>query len=100
MEAKTQTKIRNAVKKIRADMENDPDIRKQVAQNHIRVLAERGGLSLPEIILPMTCGARAPPAHARRRSACRTSADAAILWAAPTISASVTIGRFSKLAII
>ena len=50
MEAKTQTKIRNAVKKIRADMENDPEIRKQVAQNHIRVLAERGGLSLPEII--------------------------------------------------
>ncbi len=44
MEAKTQTKIRNAVKKIRADMENDPEIRKQVAQNHIRVLAERGGL--------------------------------------------------------
>jgi hypothetical protein len=31
-------------------MENDPEIRKQVAQNHIRVLAERGGLSLPEII--------------------------------------------------
>jgi hypothetical protein len=50
MDAKTQTKIRNAVKKIRADMENDPEIRKQVAQNHIRVLAERGGLSLPEII--------------------------------------------------
>jgi hypothetical protein len=50
MEAKTQTKIRNAVKKIRADMENDPEIRKQVSQNHIRVLAERGGLSLPEII--------------------------------------------------
>jgi hypothetical protein len=50
MEAKTQTKIRNAVKKIHADMANDPEIRKQVAQNHIRVLAERGGLSLPEII--------------------------------------------------
>jgi hypothetical protein len=31
-------------------MERDPEIRKQVAQNHIRVLAERGGLSLPEII--------------------------------------------------
>jgi hypothetical protein len=50
MEAKTQTKIRNAVKKIRADMAKDPEIRKQVAQNHVRVLAERGGLSLPEII--------------------------------------------------
>ena len=43
MEAKTQTKIRNAVKKIRADMENDPDIRKQVAQNHIRVFGGTGG---------------------------------------------------------
>jgi hypothetical protein len=31
-------------------MERDPEIRKQVAQNRIRVLAERGGLSLPEII--------------------------------------------------
>jgi hypothetical protein len=50
MEAKTQTKIRNAVKKIRTDMAKDPEIRKQVAQNHVRVLAERGGLSLPEII--------------------------------------------------
>ncbi len=50
MDAKTQTKIRNAVKKIRADMERDPEIRKQISQNHIRVLAERGGLSLPEII--------------------------------------------------
>jgi hypothetical protein len=50
MDAKTQTKIRNAVKKIRGDMEKDPEIRKQVEQNHIRVLAERGGLSLPEII--------------------------------------------------
>jgi hypothetical protein len=50
MEAKTQTKIRNAVKKISADMAKNPEIRKQVAQNHIRVLAERGGLSLPEII--------------------------------------------------
>ena len=50
MDAKTQSKIRNAVKKIHADMESDPEVRKQVAQNHIRVLAERGGLSLPEII--------------------------------------------------
>jgi hypothetical protein len=50
MDAKTQTKIRNAVKKIRADMAKDPAIRDQIAQNHIRVLAERGGLSLPEII--------------------------------------------------
>ena len=50
MDVSTQTKIRNAVKKIRADMENDPEVRQQVAQNHIRVLAERGGLSLPEII--------------------------------------------------
>ena len=67
MEAKTQTKIRNAVKKIRADMAKDPKIRKQVSQNHIRVLAERGGLSLPEIIRPMTFGVRARPAPARRR---------------------------------
>jgi len=50
MDAKTQTKIRNAVKKIRADVAKDPAIRKQLAQNHIRVLAERGGLTLPEII--------------------------------------------------
>jgi hypothetical protein len=50
MDAKIRTKIRNAVKKINSDMKKDPDIRKQVAQNHIRVLAERGGLTLPEII--------------------------------------------------
>ena len=50
MDAKMQSKIRNAVKKIHSDMERDPEVRKQVAQNHIRVLAERGGLSLPEII--------------------------------------------------
>ena len=43
MDAKMQSKIRNAVKKNHSDMERDPEVRKQVAQNHIRVLAERGG---------------------------------------------------------
>jgi len=50
MDAKTRTKIRNAVEKIHSDMKSDPELRKQVAQNHVRVLAERGGLNLPEII--------------------------------------------------
>jgi len=50
MDAKIRTKIRNAVDKIHSDMNNDPELRKQVAQNHVRVLAERGGLSLPEIV--------------------------------------------------
>jgi len=50
MDAKTQTKIRKAVEKIHAQMKSDPELRKQVAQNHIRVLAERGGLNLHDII--------------------------------------------------
>ena len=50
MDAKTRTKIRKAVEKIRSDMKKDPKIRRQIAQNHIRVLAEHGGLNLSEII--------------------------------------------------
>jgi hypothetical protein len=50
MDAKTRTKIRNAVTKIHSDMEKDPQLKKQVSQNHIRILKERGGLNLSEII--------------------------------------------------
>ena len=51
MDAKTRTRIRNAVKKIHSDMKSDPELRKQVAQNHVRVLSERGGLNLSEIVV-------------------------------------------------
>lgn len=94
MDAKTQTKIRNAVKKIRADVAKDPAIRKQLAQNHIRVLAERGGLTLPEIIAAhdMWCdGTTGTCPQALTMSGYGRSGD---LCAAPMMSASATAGHF------
>ena len=49
MPANTQ-KIRDAINLIRAEMEKDPAIRKEVQKNFIRVLRDRGGLNLNEII--------------------------------------------------
>jgi hypothetical protein len=50
MDAKHRKKARDAIKKIRADMEINPKLRKAVKQNYIRVLAEHGKLNLAEII--------------------------------------------------
>jgi hypothetical protein len=50
MDPERRKKIRRTVKKISAAMKNDPNLRRQVAQNPIRVLRDRGGLDLDEII--------------------------------------------------
>jgi hypothetical protein len=50
MDRERRTKIRKTVKKISADMKKDPDLRRRVKKNPIRVLAEKGGLNLDEII--------------------------------------------------
>ncbi len=60
MSANTRKKIRDTIKKIRADMEDDPILRKAVKENHIRVLHERGGLNLGEIIMAHDMGGWCP----------------------------------------
>ncbi len=49
MSANTQ-KIRDAFNKIHAEMEKDPAIREEAKKNYLRVLRDRGGLNLDEII--------------------------------------------------
>lgn len=49
MDIKTQTKIREAIEKIQMDMKNDPELRRQVAQDPYQVLAERSGVNLDEV---------------------------------------------------
>lgn len=43
-------KIRDAINTIRAEMEKNPAVQQEIQKNFIRVLHERGGLNLNEII--------------------------------------------------
>jgi hypothetical protein len=59
MDARRKKKITDAIKKISADARKDPDLRKDVAENHIRVLVERGKFNLDDVVdahdIPWKC---------------------------------------------
>ena len=50
MDPKLRKKVRDAVKTIRKEMDENPKLREEVKKNHIRVLHKQGKLNLKAII--------------------------------------------------